>query len=141
MADREGLTYFHPLRILRSSPGRDPGAGSSGAGAEPGHSARGHRRRGIDQRRGPGCQGDTSLDSYRRNRTDRGCHALRKRQSGRIIELPGIHTRVPTLSALKTEPINLEIVQRFVDHLILIEDDDMRDAARWLWLKWVWPPT
>ena len=44
-------------------------------------------------------------------------------------------TRVPTLAALKTEPINFEIVQRFVDDLVLIEDEDMREAARWLWFE------
>jgi len=56
-------------------------------------------------------------------------------KAGRVVELPGITTRVPTLAALKTEPINLEIVQRLVDDLVLIEDDDMREAARWLWFE------
>lgn len=56
-------------------------------------------------------------------------------RAGRVVELPGITTRVPTLAALKTEAINLELVQRFVDDLVLIEDDDMREAARWLWFE------
>jgi len=56
-------------------------------------------------------------------------------RAGQVVELPGITTQVPTLAALKTEPINLEFVQRFVDDLVLIEDDDMRKAARWLWFE------
>jgi len=56
-------------------------------------------------------------------------------QAGRVVELPGITTAVPTLAALKTEPINLEIVQQHVDEIVLIEDDDMREAARWLWFE------
>ncbi len=56
-------------------------------------------------------------------------------KAGRVVELPGITTSVPTLAALKTEPINLEIAQRCVDDIVLIEDDDMRHAARWLWFE------
>ena len=56
-------------------------------------------------------------------------------RAGQVVELPGITTQVPTLAALKTEPINLEFVQRFVDDLVLIEDDEMRKAARWLWFE------
>ena len=56
-------------------------------------------------------------------------------KAGRVVELPGITTQVPTLAALRTEPVNLEIVQRYVDDIVLIEDDDMREAARWLWFE------
>lgn len=56
-------------------------------------------------------------------------------KAGRVVELPGITTRVPTLAALRTEPVNLKIVQRYVDDIVLIEDDDMREAARWLWFE------
>jgi threonine dehydratase len=56
-------------------------------------------------------------------------------KAGRVVELPGITTSVPTLAALKTEPINLEIVQRCVDEIVLVSDDEMRDAARWLWFE------
>lgn len=56
-------------------------------------------------------------------------------RAGRVVELPGITTRVPTLSALKTEPINLEIVQRCVDEIVLVTDEEMQEAARWLWFE------
>lgn len=56
-------------------------------------------------------------------------------KAGRVVALPGIATSVATLAALKTEPINLEIVQRFVTEIVLVTDDDMREAARWLWFE------
>ncbi len=56
-------------------------------------------------------------------------------KAGKVIELPGITTRVPTLAALRTEPVNLDIVQRFVDELVLVSDEEMLDAARWLWFE------
>jgi threonine dehydratase len=56
-------------------------------------------------------------------------------RAGFVVELAGITTRVPTLAALRTEPINLEIARQYVDEVVLIEDDDMRDAARWLWFE------
>jgi threonine dehydratase len=56
-------------------------------------------------------------------------------KAGRVVELSGITTCVPTLAALKTEPINLEIVQRFVEDIVLVTDEEMREAARWLWFE------
>jgi threonine dehydratase len=56
-------------------------------------------------------------------------------KAGRVVELPGITTSVATLAALKTEPINLDIVQRFVEEIVLVTDDEMREAARWLWFE------
>lgn len=56
-------------------------------------------------------------------------------KAGRVVELKEITTSVPTMACLKTEPINLEIVQRFVDEIVLVTDEDMREAARWLWFE------
>ncbi len=56
-------------------------------------------------------------------------------RAGRVVELPGITTAVPTLAALKTEPINLEMVRRYVDEIVLVSDEDMREAAHWLWFE------
>ena len=56
-------------------------------------------------------------------------------KAGHVVELPAITTSVPTLAALKTEPINLEIVQRHVDEIVLVTDEEMREAARWLWFE------
>lgn len=56
-------------------------------------------------------------------------------KAGRVVELPGITTTVATLAALRTEPINLEIAARCVDDIVLVTDDEMREAARWLWFE------
>ncbi len=56
-------------------------------------------------------------------------------KAGRVVELPGITTSVATLAALRTEPINLECARRFVEGIVLVTDDEMREAARWLWFE------
>jgi len=56
-------------------------------------------------------------------------------QAGRVVELAQITTAVPTMAARRTEPVNLAIVQRHVADIILVTDDEMRTAARLLWLE------
>ncbi len=55
--------------------------------------------------------------------------------AGRVVALPAITTSVATLAAMRTEPINLDVVQRYVEDIVLVTDDDMREAARWLWFE------
>jgi threonine dehydratase len=56
-------------------------------------------------------------------------------KADKIVELGEITTVVGTLAARKTEPINFDIIHEHVDHIVLITDDDMREAARWLWFE------
>jgi threonine dehydratase len=56
-------------------------------------------------------------------------------RAGRVVTLPEITTRVATLAAARTEAINLAMVQRYVDEIVLVTDDEMREAARWLWFE------
>ena len=56
-------------------------------------------------------------------------------KAGRVVELPEVTTTVPTMAARKTEEVNLAIVQRHVEDIILVSDDEMRQAARLLWLE------
>lgn len=56
-------------------------------------------------------------------------------KAGRVVELPEITTRVPTMACKKTEPINLALVQQYVDEIVLVTDDEMQDASRWLWFE------
>jgi threonine dehydratase len=56
-------------------------------------------------------------------------------RAGRVVELAEITTTVPTMAARRTEAVNLEIVQRHVEDIILVTDDEMRAAARLLWLE------
>jgi threonine dehydratase len=54
-------------------------------------------------------------------------------RAGRLVELARIATAAGTLAPRRSAEINLALVQRHVDEIVLVSDDDMRDAARWLW--------
>jgi threonine dehydratase len=56
-------------------------------------------------------------------------------EAGRVVELDAISTDANTLAARRTEQLNLDIVAERVDDIVLVEDDQMRDAARWLWFE------
>lgn len=136
MAEREGLTYFHPfadpaviagqgttaLEILEQEPEVDDllvaiGGGGLISGIALAVKALRPSARviGIEPVGAP-----TLHESVK---------------AGRVVELAGITTSVPTLAALRTEPINLEIVNRFVEDIVLVTDEAMREAARWLWFE------
>jgi threonine dehydratase len=53
--------------------------------------------------------------------------------AGALVTLPRIDTLANTLAPTRSEPVNLEIIQRHVESIILVTDDEMRAAARWLW--------
>jgi threonine dehydratase len=39
------------------------------------------------------------------------------------------------MAARKTEEINFEIVRRHVDEIVLVSDEEMREAAKFLWFE------
>ena len=55
--------------------------------------------------------------------------------AGRVVALESVDTRANTLAAGRTEAINFDIVRRYVDEIVLVSDEEMRDAARWLWFE------
>jgi threonine dehydratase len=54
-------------------------------------------------------------------------------QAGRLVELDAIRTAATTLAPRKSEPLNLALVRETVEAVVLVDDDEMRAAARWLW--------
>jgi threonine dehydratase len=52
--------------------------------------------------------------------------------AGRVVELAEITTIVPTMAARKTEAINFDIIRRHVTEVVLVSDDEMREAAKYL---------
>src|SRR5947199_3200811 len=56
-------------------------------------------------------------------------------KAGRVIELAEIRTAANTLAPRKSDAMNLEIIQANVDEIVLVTDDEMREAARWLWFE------
>lgn len=59
----------------------------------------------------------------------------RSLEAGRPARLERIDTAAVMLAALATEQINFELVRRNVDQVVLVSDDEMRMAARWLWFE------
>lgn len=55
------------------------------------------------------------------------------RKAGRVVELPEIATAALTLAPRRSAPLNFALVEKHVDEIVLVSDDEMRDAARWLW--------
>ena len=54
---------------------------------------------------------------------------------GGLVTLPGIETEAVTLAPRRSAEINLGIVRREVDEIVLVTDGEMRAAARWLWFE------
>jgi len=56
-------------------------------------------------------------------------------RAGKIVELSQITTTAGTLAPRRSAVINLEIIQQNVDDIVLVTDEEMREAARWLWFE------
>jgi threonine dehydratase len=54
-------------------------------------------------------------------------------RAGRVVELERLDTAANTLAPRRSAEINFDIVRQHVERIVLVEDDAMRDAARWLW--------
>jgi threonine dehydratase len=65
-----------------------------------------------------------------------GAPALKRSlEAGALVTLAEIATTAGTLAPLRSEQINLDIIRRTVDEIVLVDDDEMRAAARWLWFE------
>jgi threonine dehydratase len=57
------------------------------------------------------------------------------RQTGSLVTLDAIETGANTLAPRRSAELNLAIIEKYVDDIVLVSDDDMRAAARWLWFE------
>lgn len=55
--------------------------------------------------------------------------------AGRVVTLDAVTTAVPTMACGRTDPRIFEIIRGTVDEVVLIEDQDMERAAKWLWFE------
>jgi len=53
--------------------------------------------------------------------------------AGRLVEIPHLDTAAVTLAPRRSELVNFTIVRQTVERIVLVEDTEMRTAARWLW--------
>lgn len=54
-------------------------------------------------------------------------------KAGKLVTLDTITSKVSTLSAKRSDQINLDLIGRHVEKIVLVTDEEMREAARWLW--------
>jgi len=55
--------------------------------------------------------------------------------AGSLISLSAIETEAVTLAPRRSAEINLAIIRDKVDQIVLVSDEEMRAAARWLWFE------
>ena len=60
---------------------------------------------------------------------------FQSRAAGKVIKLDKVDTQAGTLAPKKTEILNFELIQEYVDDLILVDDMSMQKAAEWLWFE------
>jgi threonine dehydratase len=49
--------------------------------------------------------------------------------------LSKIDTKAGTLAPRRSEPLNFNLISKYVDEIVLVSDSAMEDAARWLWFE------
>jgi threonine dehydratase len=55
--------------------------------------------------------------------------------AGACVKLPAVTTKVPTMACRETDPRIFEIVRSTVPEILLVSDEAMEEAARWLWFE------
>lgn len=55
--------------------------------------------------------------------------------AGRLVKLDSVTSRVATMSCGMTDPAIYETVRDHVDDIVLVTDEAMLEAARWLWFE------
>ena len=55
--------------------------------------------------------------------------------AGAVVRLDKITTKVATMACGRTDPFIYDIVRRTVSEVVLVSDDDLERAARWLWFE------
>ena len=55
--------------------------------------------------------------------------------AGHVVTLDSIQTRVPTMACRRTDEAIFEAAKRTIDDIVLVTDEDMQEAARWLWFE------
>jgi len=50
-----------------------------------------------------------------------------------VATLPSVNTAATSLAPRQSSALNVDLIGRNVDRIVLVSDDEMRDAARWLW--------
>ncbi|MGD9650557.1 MAG: threonine/serine dehydratase, partial [Dongiaceae bacterium] len=57
-------------------------------------------------------------------------------QAGKPVRLASINTKAGTLAMSQTYKINYDLVEKYVDDIVLVSDKEMQTAAKWLWFEY-----
>ncbi|MBL0373307.1 threonine/serine dehydratase [Rhizobium sp. KVB221] len=55
--------------------------------------------------------------------------------AGKVVRLPEVTTRVATMACGETDRGVFELSRHAIDEIVLVEDDEMVEAAQWLWFE------
>ena len=55
--------------------------------------------------------------------------------AGKVVTLAEVTSRVPTMSCRRTDERVFDVVQRNVSEIVLVSDEEMEAASRWLWFE------
>ena len=55
--------------------------------------------------------------------------------AGRVVRLPEVTSCIATMSCAETDPRVFDVVRSVVDDVVLLSDEDMLEASRWLWFE------
>ena len=55
--------------------------------------------------------------------------------AGHVVTLAEVTSRVPTMSCRRTDERVFDIVRQNVDEIVLVSDEEMEEASRWLWFE------
>lgn len=55
--------------------------------------------------------------------------------AGHVVRLPQVTSRVATMSCAETDPRVFDLVREHVADIVLVSDEEMLEASRWLWLE------
>ena len=56
-------------------------------------------------------------------------------EAGKVVRLDNVSSRVATMACAETDPAVFELSRNAIDDIVLVDDDEMLEAARWLWLE------
>ena len=57
------------------------------------------------------------------------------REAGELVTLSTVDTKAGTLAPKRSEELNYDLIQKYVDDIVLVSDSAMQDAAQWLWFE------
>jgi threonine dehydratase len=60
---------------------------------------------------------------------------LESLRAGKVIQLAQVTTAAGTLAPRTSSEINFRMLRDLLDQIVLVSDEEMRQAARWLWLE------